>query len=128
MKKGLLLLCVTINCLAAEPSPERQAMLSNLLKNDCGACHGLTLQGGMGPALLPDSLAGKPDEFLVATILNGRKGTAMPPWQTFMNHDEALWLLGFCVITKIRIDVKPTTASEHHRYLQTMLDNHVLGV
>ena len=94
MKKGLLLLCVTINCLAAGPSPERQTTLRNLLKNDCGACHGLTLQGGMGPALLPDSLAGKTDAFLVATILNGRKDTAMPPWQQFMNQDEALWLVG----------------------------------
>jgi cytochrome c55X len=47
----------------------------------------------MGPALLPDSLAGKPDEFLVSTILKGRKGTAMPPWQPFMNEDEALWLV-----------------------------------
>ena len=93
MKKGLLLLFVAINCLAAEPSPERQATLRHLLKNDCGACHGLTLQGGMGPALLPDSLAGKPDELLVSTILNGRKGTAMPPWQPFMSRDEALWLI-----------------------------------
>ena len=94
MKKGLLLLCVTLNCLAAEPAPERQATLRHLLKNDCGACHGLTLQGGMGPALLPSSLEGKPDEFLVATILEGRKGTPMPPWQPFMNQDEALWLVG----------------------------------
>ena len=93
MKKLLLLLCVTINCLAAEPSPERQATLRNLLKNDCGACHGLTLQGGMGPALLPDTLTGKSDEFLVSTILNGRKGTTMPPWQPFMSRDEALWLV-----------------------------------
>ena len=94
MKKGLLLLCVTLNCLAAEPAPERQATLHNLLKNDCGACHGLTLKGGMGPALLPGSLAGKTDEFLVATILEGRKGTPMPPWQPFMNQAEALWLVG----------------------------------
>jgi len=99
MKTVQLLLCLTITCwlhtgLAAEPSPERQATLRHLLKNDCGACHGLTLQGGMGPALLPDSLAGKPDDFLVSTILNGRKGTAMPPWQTFMNRDEAFWLVG----------------------------------
>jgi cytochrome c55X len=99
MKSMQLLLCLTLLCslqtgLAAEPSPERQTLLRDLLKNDCGACHGLTLQGGMGPALLPDSLAGKPDEFLVTTILNGRKGTAMPPWQPFMNHDEALWLVG----------------------------------
>ena len=48
----------------------------------------------MGPALLPENLTGKPDEFLVATILNGRKGTAMPPWQPFLNQDEALWLVG----------------------------------
>ena len=99
MKTMQSLLCLTMTCLlqtglAAEPSPERQVILRDLLKNDCGACHGLTLQGGMGPALLPDSLAGKPDEFLVSTILNGRKGTAMPPWQTFMNYDEALWLVG----------------------------------
>lgn len=89
------ILCVFMQTvLATDPSPARQSELKNLLKNDCGACHGLTLQGGMGPALLPDSLAGKPDEFLVATILNGRKGTAMPPWQPFMNHEEALWLIG----------------------------------
>lgn len=99
MKTMQLLLCLTMLCslqtgLAAEPSPERQTTLRNLLKNDCGACHGLTLRGGMGPALLPESLDGKPDDFLVATILNGRKGTAMPPWQTFMNHDEAAWLVG----------------------------------
>ena len=80
--------------LAAEPSSVRQSELINLLKNDCGACHGLTLQGGMGPALLPENLTGKTDEFLVTTILNGRKGTAMPPWQPFMNQDEALWLVG----------------------------------
>jgi len=91
----LLVLCLSMQtALATEPLPARQNELRNLLKNDCGACHGLTLQGGMGSALLPDSLAGKPDEFLVATILNGRKGTAMPPWQPFMNHDEALWLVG----------------------------------
>ena len=99
MKTMQSLLCLTMTCLlqtglAAEPSPERQVILRDLLKNDCGACHGLTLQGGMGPALLPDSLAGKPDEFLVSTILNGRKDTAMPPWQTFMSRDEALWLVG----------------------------------
>ena len=93
MKKILLLLCVSLNCLAAEPTSVRQDELRHLLKNDCGACHGLTLKGGMGPALLPDNLQGKPDEFLINTILQGRKGTAMPPWKTFMNADDALWLV-----------------------------------
>ena len=79
--------------LAGEPSPDRQSELRNMLKHDCGACHGLTLKGGLGPALLPEALAGKPDDFLISTILDGRKGTAMPPWQPFMSHDEAAWLV-----------------------------------
>ncbi|TRX02676.1 c-type cytochrome [Candidatus Methylobacter oryzae] len=80
--------------LAGEPSPERQIALRNMLNHDCGACHGLTLKGGLGPSLLPDALAGKPDDYLITTILEGRPGTAMPPWQPFMNRDEAAWLVG----------------------------------
>lgn len=80
--------------LAGEPSPERQTTLRNLLNHDCGACHGLTLKGGLGPSLLPEALAEKPDELLISTILEGRKGTAMPPWQPFMSKDEAAWLVG----------------------------------
>ncbi len=92
--KLFLILCLSISTVwATEPSPARQSELRNLLKNDCGACHGLTLQGGMGPSLLPDSLIEKPDELLVTTILEGRKGTAMPPWQPFMTREEAAWLV-----------------------------------
>lgn len=99
MKKlPLLMLAVTAvlaeSCLAGEPSQERQSTLRNMLNHDCGACHGLTLKGGLGPALLPEVLAGKPDDFLISTILNGREGTAMPPWQPFMSRDEAAWLVG----------------------------------
>lgn len=98
MKKlPLLMLAITAvlagTCLAGEPSPERQTAIRNMLNHDCGACHGLTLKGGLGPSLLPNALAGKPDEFLISTILEGRKGTAMPPWQPFMNRDEAAWLV-----------------------------------
>ncbi|MGR9014343.1 MAG: c-type cytochrome [Gammaproteobacteria bacterium] len=80
-------------CLAGEPSMDRQSTLRNMLKHDCGACHGLTLKGGLGPTLLPEALTEKPDDFLVSTILNGRPGTAMPPWQPFISHDEAAWLV-----------------------------------
>ena len=97
-KLPLLMLVLTAmlaeTSLAGEPSPERQSAPRNMLNHDFGAWHGLTLKGGLGPALLPEALAGKPDEFLVSTILNGRKGTAMPPWQPFMNRDEAAWLVG----------------------------------
>jgi cytochrome c55X len=80
--------------LAAMPSIERQKYLSELLKNDCGACHGLTLRGGIGSPLLPENLKGKSDEYLLKTILEGRPGTAMPPWHSFISKDETLWLIG----------------------------------
>ena len=92
------LVLATLNVLAAGviaadlPSPERRAELQYLLTQDCGSCHGLTLNGGLGPALTPEALAGKPPEFLQLTILHGRPGTAMPPWRAFINESESLWL------------------------------------
>jgi cytochrome c55X len=78
----------------ADPGPsfDRQAELRNLLTQDCGSCHGLTLAGGLGPSLQGQALAGKPVEYLAATILYGRPGTAMPPWRPFLSDAEAAWL------------------------------------
>jgi cytochrome c55X len=78
---------------AGEPSPQRQQALIQFLKQDCGSCHGMTLRGGLGPALLPKSLADKSDEQLVTTLLKGRPGTTMPPWESFLSRDEAVWLV-----------------------------------
>jgi len=78
---------------AGEPPPARALQLAHLLRDDCGACHGMTLQGGLGPPLTAAALAGKPAEGLAATVLHGRPGTAMPPWQPFMTQDEAAWLI-----------------------------------
>ena len=75
------------------PPAARQHELLRLLHQDCGACHGLRLAGGLGPALTRDALRGKPDENLVATIVAGRRGTPMPPWQPFMTEAEARWLV-----------------------------------
>jgi cytochrome c55X len=95
MRRLLLpLLLLSFSASAVEPSAERQNELRSLLYQDCGACHGLTLKGGMGPPLLPETLSGKTDEFLAEIILNGRKGTAMPPWRQFISREEALWLVG----------------------------------
>ena len=81
------------SAIANDPSPQRQQQLQNMLKHDCGSCHGLTLKGGLGPSLLPDALKNKTDDFLVQTIQEGRKGTAMPPWKPFMTEQETLWLV-----------------------------------
>ena len=78
---------------AAEPPAPRRAQLVEMVREDCGSCHGMTLRGGLGPPLLPEALAGKPDASLEATILDGRPGTPMPPWRKFMTEDEARWVV-----------------------------------
>ncbi len=63
-----------------------------MVRQECGACHGMTLQGGLGPALTPDALAGRSRDTIVRTILQGRPGTAMPPWRPFLQRSEVVWL------------------------------------
>lgn len=77
----------------AEPSPARQLQLTHLLVNDCGACHGLTMRGGLGLPLTPAAIGDKDSGGLALTILDGRPGTPMPPWRAFLSEDEALWLV-----------------------------------
>jgi cytochrome c55X len=74
-------------------SPARQQELVRLVRQDCGACHGLTLRGGLGPPLTPQALRDKPAESLVATVLNGRPGTPMPPWARFLSEAEGQWII-----------------------------------
>jgi cytochrome c55X len=51
------------------------------------------MKGGLGPALLPELLAERSDETLVEAIVDGRPGTAMPPWRFAMSEEEAGWLV-----------------------------------
>ena len=93
MGRFLFALLITATVHASEPSLERQKVLRNMLKHDCGACHGLTRKGGLGPSLLPEALADKSDALLVQTIQDGRKGTPMPPWKMFITAKETQWLI-----------------------------------
>lgn len=74
---------------------ERQQELEYLLYQDCGSCHGMRLTGGLGPALTPGALAGKPRELLFDTIREGRSGTPMPPWKQLLADDEIAWLVDY---------------------------------
>lgn len=81
------------SAMAEAPLPARQAVLLNLVRHDCGSCHGLTMAGGLGLPLSPEVLKEKPREMLSETILRGRPGTPMPPWQDFLTEEEAVWIV-----------------------------------
>ena len=94
---GLAILIFTATASAADgvavPGADRQRELVHLLRQDCGACHGLYLAGGLGPGLRPQDLHGKPAESLSEVILRGRPGTPMPGWQAFITESEAGWMV-----------------------------------
>lgn len=76
-------------------SQQRQADLVYLLHQDCGSCHGMTLKGGLGPSLLPEALAGKPDTYLRQVISKGVPDKAMPPWENILQPDEIDFLVSY---------------------------------
>lgn len=77
---------------ADAPGEARRAQLVDMVRQDCGACHGLALKGGLGPPLLPAALAERDAAQLGYVILNGRHGTAMPPWRGLLTDGEARWI------------------------------------
>ena len=72
---------------------QRQGELKNLLLQDCGSCHGMTLKGGLGPALTRDVVSSLPRELVYVTISEGREGTPMPPWKNILAKNEINWIV-----------------------------------
>ena len=80
---------------AATIGADRAGELERLVRQDCGACHGMTLKGGLGPDIRADAL-GRLDRSAVAgVILDGRPGTAMPPWRPLLTETEAEWIADY---------------------------------
>ena len=52
----------------------------------------MTLQGGLGPPLTASALRQRKQVELQAIILNGRRGTPMPPWRGLLSEADARWL------------------------------------
>jgi cytochrome c55X len=77
----------------APASSARRLKLIEIVREDCGSCHGSRLTGSLGPALTPQALQGKPSQMLIHVILDGRPGTPMPPWKPFISKDEAAWIV-----------------------------------
>ena len=93
---------VTSGAALADIAPARQAEIIYLLKHDCGSCHGMRLEGGLGPALAAGRFADWDTDALALTILYGRPGTPMPPWRPFLSDSEARWLA-----TRLKEGIRP---------------------
>jgi cytochrome c55X len=75
--------------MAADVDAER---LADLVRQDCGSCHGLTLKGGLGKPLTAERLAAWDRDQLAHIILDGVPGTPMPPWRRLLSEPEARWI------------------------------------
>lgn len=73
---------------AASAEPDR-ARLADLVIQDCGSCHGLTLKGGLGRPLTPEALSGLSHDNIRDIILDGLPGTPMPPWRPLLSERDA---------------------------------------
>lgn len=96
MKRALALLGLSVawgSALAAEPTAARQDELVRMVRQDCGSCHGMRLTGGLGLPLTAAALKDRPFDGLVATVVYGRPGTAMPPWRSIVTEEEAEWIV-----------------------------------
>lgn len=71
----------------------RQTELIQLVRQDCGSCHGLTLKGGLGSPLLPETLKDKTPEYIKTVILHGLAPAAMPPWKRFLSEADTEWIV-----------------------------------
>ena len=89
-----VLLAAAAASAAADGPPEpRRSEIVNMVRQDCGSCHGLTMKGGLGPPLVPEAVAAKDPELMRAIILHGLRGTPMPPWRPFLTDDEAMFVV-----------------------------------
>lgn len=66
--------------------------LTDFVQQDCGSCHGLTLEGGLGGPLLPENLEHYDADVIQEVILGGLPGTAMPRWRGLLNEKEAAFI------------------------------------
>ena len=74
--------------LATASLPAAAAEVQSLYQEHCMACHGESRLGGIGPALLPESLERLRRGDAVKVIREGRVATQMPPFGDKLGMDE----------------------------------------
>ena len=92
MRNILLFLILATTASAGEVSGQRAAELENLVKQDCGACHGMTRKGGLGPDIRAKTLEGRDADGLAQIIRDGIPDTAMPPWGPLLADEDINWI------------------------------------
>ncbi len=95
MSRALVFLLLGTTAGAGEPGGVDAAALERLVRQDCGACHGLRLTGGLGPDIRPGALSHYDPRTLQAVILDGVPGTAMPPWRPLLSDAEVRWIAAY---------------------------------
>lgn len=85
---GLALGTSFLPVMAGEYDFSTHADMSDFVRQDCGACHGLSLKGGLGRPLLKENLEHFDLETLEEIILDGIPDTAMPPWRGILNEAQ----------------------------------------
>ena len=92
LEAALALLLASTIASAGDLTANRKSELRNLVVQDCGSCHGMTLQGGLGSALRPVDLDGVEPSTIAQIILNGVPGKPMPPWRGLLSDSDAMWI------------------------------------
>lgn len=87
----MLILAMLPSCVGRPP---QDATGEEIYLQVCANCHGAAMEGGLGPALGPGTNAAEqPDDFLVATITQGRG--RMPSFATTLTGDQVDRLIDF---------------------------------
>lgn len=84
----LALALVTLAGAAAFAAPDTGVDAARLYQQHCAACHGAQRLGGMGPALLPESLARLKKPEALKVIRDGRPATQMLPFSGALQDAE----------------------------------------
>ena len=107
MKMNRLIGLAAITSLAATMAMAGTSKMdfAKVYEKECQGCHGPIHQGGVGSDLRPAVLKKKSREFLVETIMNGRKNTAMPAWKAKFSKDDAAGMIDWLMDWKNTVEL-----------------------
>ncbi|MBF0263906.1 MAG: c-type cytochrome [Gammaproteobacteria bacterium] len=98
MKKSLWAVAITLvllaysSVVAADVTQSRRQEIKQFVLEECTYCHGMKLQGDVGPPLQHYNLRLLPDGYIAEYIRVGRPGTRMRSWGDAFTREELKWL------------------------------------